>query len=288
MGNSLEKKLRKTVRKKQKRNFWLRDKNKYELVWELSCGELRQLAQDLMRDEFYELKCIFEELGEVEVLLSIIPSSCCFSRCCYDLRLFDSFSDKQLETILDDNCLSISSLFFATGINRNRQYRIIKLLHVDILNDWINNKLTTEQLSEVNRFFIWLHDKVKDTENVYEQNEETEMFRKFASISDLAICYLLENTEAFVVKEIVKQLNQMGRNVWKIYEEIFAEHLYDVLVKSDFTILDNVSEKEYFWLYSNLPAEDVERFLLYLASEKRDEFKFFNSKICCEIYGILL
>lgn len=257
MKDSLEKKLRKIFRKKQRENFWLGFKgDKYKLADELTFEAYRELERDLTFDELYELKVILEEYGKLEILLAIIPSDIWFGRCCSDLRLFDSFSDKQLEMILNDKWHNFSNLFFAQGMNRNRQHRIMHLLYEDGLENWIY-RFTAENFSEFNRFLVWLYEKEKDEEYVSEQEKEAEVFQKISNISDLLIARLLQNTEAFVVKRILKQLNRLGRDIFSIYKKIEQDSLYNVLVKSDFALLNNAEEEVYSWLYSSLPVEEI-------------------------------
>lgn len=241
MTNSLEKKLRKIFQKKQREYLWLGFKgNKYQLADKLPLETYRYLHSDLTDDELYELKCIFEAWGLEENLITVIPNHVWFDRCISNLKLFDSFSDEQLEKILNNEVNNLK-IFVAQGISRNQQHRIMHLIHQNVLENWIF-WFGEDEFSEFNRYLIWLYVEELDAEFTSEKEKATKIFQKIANLSDFSISRLLENQnmEKKVVKRILKGLKQMDRDIFAIYKAIDRTHLYAALSWTDFYLLDNV------------------------------------------------
>lgn len=285
---TIEKKLRKLFRKKQRENFWLGLRgNLYQLDTKFPLDAYQELEENLTDDEFYQFKRSFEEDVSVEenALFNVIPGSIWFDRCCRDLRLFDSLSDEQLEKILNDTWDDISDLFFADGQNPDRQCRIMYLLSKERLDNWINY-LTGEEFSKfeakVPDFFSYLSEKT--------DGEAFGIFEKLASLSNCSVAELMENLKVAPARRILQNIIHLGRDVFEIVKVIEKDRLYDVVINKLDLLQDadvDRTEEWYSWLYSNLPEIDAIEFIVYLANEKRDELELFNAKICTEIFNIL-
>lgn len=287
MAKTLQKKLRKFFRRTQREDFLLGiNGNERELFNKLPLYVYETLELDLTDDEFYRLNRIFDTHGRGRMLFDLIPKGNYLWRCCRNLNLVDDLSDEKLECILNNVRNGISNLLFAQGQSFNRQHRIINLLHEDILEKEIS-LLTGSNFSELNDFLVWLYEKERDEEFVSESEKATVVFQKLANLSDRAIAILLENTDTCVVKRILQELCNAERDIFPIYQGIQRYKLYEVIVKSDYELLNNANDIVYSWIYSNLDEEEEDNFSRYLADEKRFELQLFNGEICSGIYKVL-
>lgn len=284
MQKTLKNKLRKMFRKKQRLYWQLSfDENAYKLIDKLPLNAYEELEKGLTDEEFEELKDIFKEIGKEKVLLAIFPSDVWIKRCCSDLRVFDTLSDSQLKEILD-NEYGILQLFVATN-HTERQCRIISLLDTVMLGNFMYYAGKKDCLT-INEFLVGLCQKEEKATEVEEREKIADIFRKIASISDLAIANLLGNTQYCVTKRILEQVRQENRDLLSICKQISKEELYDVLSKSNFALLERADGKLYSWFYANFSETDKIEYLAYLADEKLDQIGIFDAGICAGIFAL--
>lgn len=282
MRKTLERKLRKMFRK---RKYWRLgfERNVYNLVDILPLDAYEDLEECLTDEEFFEFKGIFKRIGKERLLFAIFSSDVWIKRCCSYPKVFDALSDDQLKEILynGDHMLD---LFLE--INVEREYRLMSLWDERMLNDFMCCAGGADY-STINSFLGWLCQKEQKATEPAEQKKIADIFQKIASISDLAIAILLENTQDYVTKRIFEQISQTDRDIFPIFcQKINKDVLYDVLAKSDFALLDYANSDLYSWLYANLLESKKVQFLDYLAKEKWDEIGLFDAKICARMFAL--
>ena len=270
---NLLKKLRKHFRKVLSKNCLLGIKgSKYKLAYSIPLGEYKGLLQSLNKDEIYELKKIFDECGQAESFINLMPNDFWFSVCCTNIKIFYSFSEEQLQKILNNTKFDIGKMYYSEELTEIERNIIIKLLNIEVLEEWILG-FSEESVRKFSGFLIG------------ERNEE--IFQKISNISNLAIAKLVEST---FFDNIVKKIfeNVEKERIFPIYQEIKKENLYDVFVKSGYNLLDDADREIYTWFYENLLYKDKEKLLNYLLNEKKNKLELFNEEICRKLLNILL
>ncbi len=282
MENELGKKVKKSFRKCQRKNFWLSCKkvdleDDEKIHFKLPLDEYPKLVERLTLDELYDLKTFFEKWGWGDVLFHLVHPYTWYKRCCLDLRLFDSFSDEQLEKILNNKGGNVSDLFLADGQNEERQLRILRLLNKSSLESWIRLFITCD--------YQWLNLKMPEGLTVSTNEKNDVIFEKLATLSDYAVAKWMEILEVGPARRLLQEIICLERDVFSICKEIEKNKLYEVVIVKLDLLKDADVERTaemYSWLYSNIPNE-VE-FLTYLMKEKRDENDLFDEEICEKIY----
>ncbi len=281
MENELGKKVKKSFRKCQRKNFWLSCKkvnleDDEKIHFKLPLDEYPKLVERLTLDELYDLKTFFEKWGWGDVLFHLVHPYTWYKRCCLDLRLFDSFSDEQLEKILNNNGGNVSDLFLADGQNEERQLRILRLLNESSLESWIRLLITCD--------YQWLNLKMPEGLTVSTNEKNDAIFEKLATLSDYAVAKWMEILEVGPARRLLQEIICLERDVFSICKEIEKDKLYEVVIVKLDLLKDADVERTaemYYWLYSNIPSKC--KFLTYLMEEKLDEIVLFDAEICGEI-----
>ncbi len=276
MKKTLAKKLGKMFRKEQRKNLFLGIKrNEYKLAYNMPLEAYEELLQKLNGDEIYELKKIFNDCGQTELLIGLMPSEFWINVCCSNLNIFFSFLDEQLRHIINNvSYYSISRIFYLEGMNIIGQNRIIELLNLEVWEEWILD-FSKEEFRKFNCILI-----------SYVRNKNEIIFQKISNMSNFGIAKLIENTFDDIIKKIFENVEK--ERIYPIYKEIKIENLYKVLVESRYNLLEDADREIYTWIYENLPCEDKEKFVSYLLNYKMDKLELFNEEICKGIISTLL
>lgn len=282
MMKTLEKKLRKMFRKRQ-REYWRLsfDKNAYKFLTRLPLDAYEELEEGLTDEEFYNLKGAFLDLNKEKVMLAIFPSKVWIKRCCSDSRVFDTLSVIELKEILkyaDD----ILKLFLAT--NEERRCRLLSLLDEERLGNFLYYA-EKEDCNTINQFLVWLCVKEENEVRTAKKEEIAGIFRKIASLSDATIAKILENMDPKVISRILEEIRKTNRDLLSICKQIREEELYDVLSKSDFALLEYADSELYSWLYASLPETKKVQFLEHLEGNL-EEIGLFDAEICAGIFAL--